>query len=115
MKINCICGCALVCATAVALSGCQSLAAFNNALLPTLKPIDATIHTDHTCAEFADSVLAQRPDTDSRTLQLWMHACEGLNKDHTLTLDPQAARKALEQALKPSRLAAGALVAPITP
>lgn len=99
-------------ALALSLSGCGSLTAFNKALLPTLKPIDARIHQDETCGDLARKVMgvtAENKLTADQALAI-VEFCEKRDASSTLTLDPQGARQVLDKAL--SNPAAAALPSP---
>jgi len=109
-------GCALLLATS--LSGCaglQGLAGFNNALLPQLKPIDARIHTDITCGDLARNVLGFGGSISADQAVAIVQFCERRDSTQTLTLDPQGARKALDQAISHASSPVGVVAAVAKP
>lgn len=116
-KLLMVGACALA---AVAVSGCQALqglTAFNSALVPQLKPVDAKIHTDVTCGDMAAQVLGVTAGTNqlsaSQAVAI-VQFCERRDATQTLTLDPEGARKVLNGIVnKPAGLSAGGLVAPL--
>lgn len=110
-------GFALAC---VALSGCtglQAIAGFNNALLPQLKPVDVRIHTDVTCGDMAGQVLGiSAGQMSAQAAVAIVQFCERRDATQTLQMDPQGARKALDQAIthaaSPATVVAKAVGAP---
>lgn len=104
-------------ALAASVSACGSLTAFNAALVPQLRPVDAKIHTDVTCGDMAAQVLGVTAGNNQLTAPqavAIVQFCERRDATQTLTLDPQGARKVLDGIVnKPAGLSAGALVAPV--
>jgi hypothetical protein len=102
----------------------QGLTAFNSALVPELKPVDAKIHNDVTCGDLAAKVMAiangaqngAAPTASLSPQQVLaiVQFCEQRDATTTLQLDPQGARKVLEGLVnKPSAgLTPGSVVAP---
>jgi hypothetical protein len=96
-----------VLSAAIGLQGCQSVLGFNEALVPQLKPIEARIATVKTCGDMvrdATGVVGEQPGAQlnaDQALRL-VQACEQRDKDGSVTIDPQGARKALRGALQPS-------------
>lgn len=119
MRFSLLAGAALVAASAVALSGCAGVSAFNSALIPQLKPVDARIHTDVSCGDMASQVLGVSGGQLSAPAALAIvQFCERRDATQTLTLDPQGARKVLGGILnKPvtSNLPAVGSLLPVNP
>lgn len=108
-------------AASVALSGCagfNALAGFNSALAPNLKPLSVSVDVGMKCSDLADRMAgADTNQLSSPQLRTLYRACEELKDDYALKLDPQAARKAVDSAIKaassPASLAGAAVgVAP---
>lgn len=119
MRFRLLVGAALVAASAFALSGCAGLTAFNSALVPQLKPVDARIHTDVSCGDMAAQVLGVTAGQLSAPATVAIvQFCERRDATQTLTLDPQGARKVLSGILnKPvsSGLPAVGSLLPVSP
>lgn len=104
------------CAAALALSGCAGLTAFNSALIPQLKPVDARIHTDISCGDLAANVLGTAGgQLSGAQVAAIVQYCERRDATQTLTLDPQGARKVLEGVVNKPAGAVAAAVAPAVP
>jgi hypothetical protein len=88
---------AALAAASLAMSGCAGVRAFNSALVPQLKPVDARIHTDVTCGDMAAQVLGVTAGQLSAPAAVAIvQFCERRDATQTLTLDPQGARKVLD-------------------
>jgi hypothetical protein len=96
------------------LSGCAGLSAFNTALIPQLKPVDAKIHTDTTCGDMAAQVMGiTETELTAKQAVAIVQFCERRDATQTLTLDPQGARRVLAGALNgkgAASLAVGSVV-----
>lgn len=85
----------------LSLSGCAGISQFNSALVPTLKPLDVSIHTDTTCGDLASMVMGMT-QLDAVGALAVVRACEQRDASTRLTVDLQGARKALPGLMKPS-------------
>lgn len=110
---------ASACALAtIALGGCQvfqGAAAFNKALAPNLKPLALSVEQPLKCADLVDRMQAASgaQPMSAQQISALVRACEEMQANYALELDPQGARAALEQMIaksaNPAALAAGAL------
>lgn len=103
MKLATFAGAALAC---IALSGCAgigAIAGFNSALAPNLKPLTVSVDPGMKCSDIADRMAgadAGGNQMSSPQLRTLYRACEELKDAYALKLDPQAARKAVDGAIK---------------